>query len=239
MRWVAVRRLSRWLWLLFFVVLAAAGLQALLVVEERDPWDLPWTPLDLEAPIGLFTGAKLVRLGEPPGACRAALGRAGIGFTALPPRERGPSCGYDDAVRLGGRAPRAAMACPLAAGVAVWLREVVQPAAVEMLGSRVVAIEDYGSYACRRIYGRAEGVMSQHARANAVDIAGFRLADGRRITIARDWTSARGGAFLHRVRDGGCRLFGTTLSPDYNAAHRDHLHLDMAPRGGFGWRMCG
>ncbi|WP_375292508.1 extensin family protein, partial [Sphingomonas melonis] len=83
------------------------------------------------------------------------------------------------------------------------------------------------------------GTWSEHATADAVDIAGFRLADGRRITVVGDWTgSGDKAAFLREVRDGACRLFATTLSPDYNAAHRDHLHLDQADRGAMGWRAC-
>lgn len=237
-----MRRLSKLLWPVFLLLLAAVAIQALLVVERRDPEDLPWTPLDLTAPIGLFTGRKLAALAERPGACRALMTQAEIGFVALPARTDGPTCGYRDAVRLGRRdgvtPPAAAMACPLAASVDVWMERVVQPAAIELLGSRVARTEDLGSYACRRIYGRAEG-WSQHAFANAIDISGFRLADGRRVTVARDWNEGAEGRFLHRIRDGGCRLFATTLSPDYNAAHRDHLHLDQADRGAMGWRMCG
>jgi hypothetical protein len=70
-------------------------------------------------------------------------------------------------------------------------------------------------------------------------VAGFRLEDGTRVSVVRDWTA--GGAksdFLKEVRDGGCDLFATVLSPDYNAAHRDHLHLDQAQRGSLGWRGC-
>ena len=92
---------------------------------------------------------------------------------------------------------------------------------------------------CRRLYGRDSGSWSEHARANAVDIAGFTLADGTRISVAGDWEEegAR-GRFLKEVRDGACRLFATVLSPDYNAAHRDHFHLDQAGRGAMGWRAC-
>jgi hypothetical protein len=129
------------------------------------------------------------------------------------------------------------LACPLAAALASWEWDVVQPAAVRAFGTTVARIDHYGSYACRRIYGRASGGWSEHARAAAIDIAGFRLADGRRITVAADWKGQGAEArFLHEVRDGACRLFGTILSPDYNAAHRDHLHLDEARRGG--WGVC-
>jgi hypothetical protein len=103
----------------------------------------------------------------------------------------------------------------------------------------VAAVDHAGSYSCRRIYGRSEGRFSEHATADALDITGFRLADGTRISVLRDWES--GGpktAFLHDVRDGSCRLFATVLSPDYNAAHADHLHLDQAERGKVGWSLC-
>ena len=77
------------------------------------------------------------------------------------------------------------------------------------------------------------------ATADAVDIAAFRLADGTAISIVADWAEPGAkAAFLHRVRDGGCDLFATVLSPDYNAAHADHVHFDQAQRGAFGWRGC-
>lgn len=211
------------------------------------PQDLPWTPLDLGAPVGLFTGRKLTALTEDAPACRALLDKAGVRYTALPPRFDGAQCGYDDAVRFtAGGARRIALApaglgtsCPVAAALAVWEWNIVQPQAEAILGSRVVAIRHFGSYSCRRLYGRDQGNWSEHARANAVDIAGFQLADGRSISVVKDWNGdAPAARFLHAVRDGACDLFATTLSPDYNAAHRDHLHLDQAARGARGWRAC-
>ena len=68
---------------------------------------------------------------------------------------------------------------------------------------------------------------------------GFELADGRRISVLRDWQGRpQDAAFLRAARDAACRVFSTVLSPDYNAAHRDHLHLDTANRGPGGWRAC-
>ena len=231
--------------LLILAALAIAGLIALAAVRSH-PEDLPWTPLDLGAPVGMFTGRKISALGDDFPACRAVLDRAGVRYTALPPREDGASCGYDDAVRFtSGGARRIAfapasvgIACPVAAGLAAWEWNVVQPAAQARFGEPVVRIEHFGSYSCRRLYGRDQGSWSEHARANALDVAGFVLASGRRITVVRDWKSDRDGAFLREVRDGACGLFATVLSPDYNAAHRDHLHLDQADRGGMGWRAC-
>jgi hypothetical protein len=232
--------------LLLAIPVVAGAIFWLVALSNRHPEDVPWTELDLARPVGAFTGRKLAALGGEGGKCRAHLRRAGIRFVALPPLGGG-QCGYDDAVRL---APGGALemayrpadlgtSCPVAAGLALWEWHVVQPAALRHFGSKVAAVEHFGSYSCRRLYGRSEGAWSEHASANAVDIAGFRLADGRRISVAGDWQE--GGAkalFLRDVRDGACRLFASTLSPDYNAAHRDHFHLDQAERGATGWRAC-
>lgn len=241
-----MRRLRRTLTLL--VVLAALALGALLLYghARRHPEDVPWTELDLSRPIGAFTGRKLADLADAGPRCKALLERAGVRFAPLPARRAGPQCGYDHAVRLArggaldiGYRPELGANCAVVAGLALWEWHVVQPAAHRHFGQEVVAIHHYGSYACRRLYGRARGGWSEHATANAVDIAGFTLADGTRISVLDDWGEAGvRGAFLEEVRDGACRAFATVLSPDYNAAHRDHLHLDQAERGGWGWRAC-
>ena len=239
----------RWLrWLKILLVLASLAFLGLLAwgYARSHPEDLPWTELDLTRPPGAFTGRKLAGLDGEAEKCRALLDRAGVPFAALPPRE-GEQCGYDDAVRLGTggavtldwRPAGLGTSCPVAAGLALWEWHVVQPAALEHFGSRVAAVEHFGSYSCRRIYGRSEGAWSEHATANAVDIAGFRLEDGRRVSVAGDWDADGAKAqFLRDVRDGACDLFATVLSPDYNAAHRDHLHFDQAARGRTGWRGC-
>jgi hypothetical protein len=214
---------------------------------RNHPEDLPWTELDLGRPVGAFTGRKLAALGGEAGKCRALLTEAGVRFTALPPRRDGPQCGHDDAVRFasggalgaGYRPADLGVACPVAAALALWEWHVVQPAALAHFGEQVATIEHFGSYSCRRLYGRGEGDWSEHATANAVDIAAFRLERGRRISVAGDWEGAGAEArFLREVRNGACRLFATVLSPDYNEAHRDHIHLDQARRGAMGWRAC-
>lgn len=211
------------------------------------PQDVPWVPLDLGQPVGMFTGRKLTALTQDRTQCLGLLDRAGIRYTALPARSDGAQCGYDDAVRFTAGGARAisyrpatlGMSCPVAASLALWEWDAVQPAARELLGSEVVAIDHLGSYNCRRISGRSTSDWSEHARANAVDIAAFRLKDGRRISVLRDWKDQGAkGQFLRRVRDQACDLFATTLSPDYNAAHADHFHLDQAYRGSMGWRAC-
>jgi hypothetical protein len=233
--------------LVTLLLLALAGFGALLLYghARRHPEDVPWTDLDLSQPIGAFTGRKLAGLDG--GHCQALLTRAGIRYTRLPDRDAGPQCGYRHAVRF---APGGSLTvryhpadlgaqCPVAAALALWEWHVVQPAAQRHFGQAVVAIDHFGSYACRRLYGREAGAWSEHAHANAIDVAGFTLADGRRIGVLRGWNGGGAeGAFLREVRDSACRLFSTVLSPDYNQAHYNHLHLDEAPRGAWGWRAC-
>lgn len=242
-----MRALRRWTTLL--VVVAGAAMLALLLWGwlRRHPQDVPWAPLDLGQPVGLFTGRKLTALTQDRAQCLGLLDRAGIRYTALPARTDGAQCGYDDVVRftsggaraIGYRPATLGVSCPVAASLALWEWDAVQPAARALLGSEVIAIDHLGSYNCRRISGRSGSDWSEHARANAVDIAGFRLADGRRISVVRDWEDqGAAGQFLRRVRDEACQLFATTLSPDYNAAHADHFHLDQAYRGPMGWRAC-
>ncbi|WP_253183247.1 extensin-like domain-containing protein [Sphingobium phenoxybenzoativorans] len=225
-------------------VAAALALTAYALLKGR-PQDLPWTPLDLAQPVGQFTGRKLAGLTAHPRTCQDLLAKAGVPFVAMKPGGEG-QCAYADAIRP--RTAEGAIAldpvdvapsCPVVAALKLWEWHVVQPAAQRLFGQPVVRITHFGSYSCRRMYGRSSGDFSEHATADAIDISGFILADGRRISVVGDWAGDDpGGLFLRDVRDGACRLFSTVLSPDYNAAHRDHLHLDQAERGEMGWRAC-
>lgn len=241
-----MRRLRRILTTLILLGLAAFGGLLLFGHARRHPEDMPWTALDLSRPVGVFTGRKLADLADEGGRCEALMTEAGIRFVRLPPRA-GPQCGYRHAVRFarGGareiafRPADLGTNCAVAAGLALWEWHVVQPAARRHFGREIAGIDHFGSYSCRRVYGRQEGMWSEHASANAVDIAGFTLDGGTRISVVRDWEDdGPRGRFLREVRDGACDLFATVLSPDYNAAHRDHFHLDQAERGAFGWRGC-
>jgi hypothetical protein len=213
-------------------VAAALFLAARGWLAEHPEHD-PWAPLDLNDPPGWTTQRKLAALRRDPAECRAVLERSEVAFTTLPAAGEG-ECRRGDRTVLGETllAPDApAATCAVGAALVLWLRQGVQPAAEELLGSPVARVEHFGAYSCRRLYGRDSGPWSEHATGNAIDIAAFVLDDGRRISVASDWT--RGGeeaAFLRRARDEACGVFGTVLSPDYNAAHADHLHLDQAPR---------
>ncbi len=231
-------------WLVLACALAALAL-VLYAVMRGQPQNLPWTKLDLAQPVGLFTGRKLAALTREPAECRALLDKAGVAYTPMAPGGEG-QCAFADTVQL--RPERGAIAyaprevapsCPVVAALKLWEWNIVQPAAQKAYKQPIARIEHLGSYSCRRMYGRSTGDFSEHATADAIDISGFVLADGRRVTVLKQWDDEDpDGAFLHAVRDGACRLFSTVLSPDYNAAHRDHLHLDQAERGSTGWRAC-
>ncbi len=180
------------------------------------------------------TGASITQ--TPQGrACLSSLGVTQANFTPLPDQYYGAGCSTLGTVKLAwlkgddGRldvANLGPVACPVAAALQGWARFGVDRAARQILGSPLARIETMGSYSCRNVAGTAR--LSAHATASAVDIAAFRLADGRRISILDDWNSAspQTRAFLRTVRDSACRRFGTVLTPDYNAAHRNHLHLE-------------
>ncbi len=219
--------------LLLLLALGAFFLAARGWLAEHPEHD-PWAPLDLNDPPGWATQRKLAALRADPAECRAVLERSGVAFEALPATGEGACRRPDRTVLVD--APLSpnppAATCAVGAAFELWLRRGVQPAAEELLGSPVARLEHFGAYSCRRLYGRDEGPWSEHATGNAIDIAAFVLADGRRISVALDWAGQGAEAnFLRRARDGACGVFGTVLSPEYNAAHADHLHLDQAARG--------
>lgn len=172
-------------------------------------------------------------------ACLADLGSKSAGFTSLPDQYYGAGCSTVGTVKLSVlKSDRAELAlaglgpvtCPLADSLAGWARYGVDRAAQQILGSPLVRIETMGSYSCRNIAGSPR--RSAHATGNAIDVSGFVLADGRRITIAGNWAdkSPQVQRFFVAIRQSACKRFGTVLTPAYNAAHHDHLHLEMSGR---------
>ncbi|WP_164117752.1 extensin family protein [Sphingorhabdus sp. Alg239-R122] len=177
-------------------------------------------------------------------ACHADLGKAKVNFTPLPDQYFGGGCSQVNSVNLSNvgfdrNSPFRStlevtnlgpVTCPLALNFASWAQYGVARAARQMLGSDLVRIETMGSYSCRSIAGSAR--LSQHAHANAIDVAAFVLADGRRISVKSEWNgSRREREFLRVVHRSACKRFGTVLGPDYNNAHRDHFHFDMSGKG--------
>lgn len=228
---------------LLFLLLLALAAWALHsgAVRVPDAWN-PWAPLRIDAPPNWLTGFKLARASADREACSQALAQAGMRATALPDRETGPGCGFENAYRIERTSLEVgeafSLSCRAALSLALWERHVLQQAAEDHLDRRVARIEHLGSYACRNVYGGADRRRSQHATADALDIAGFVLEDGRRVRVLADWRArstdvgategdaADKAGFLRAVHDGACTWFDAVLGPEYNAAHADHFHFD-------------
>ena len=190
-------RKTHWMALLLCSAMAAAGYgfySGWLVIPERFN---PWSPLDVMAPPDWLTGYKLARARSKPALCLNALVQSGMRYDRLPDRVTGPGCGFENAVRLREAGVRLgaplALSCPMALSFFMWEKHALQPAALRHFGQPVVALEHLGSYACRNI-NRGEGtgtntsaLRSRHATADALDIAGFTLSNGKRITVAKNW----------------------------------------------------
>ena len=194
----------------------------------------PLPRLDLRNPLPVIVDWQLAELRYDRRLCREMIGADDV-IEARPIGDRPlkDGCGWINAVRVskagGASLGVGRVTCQVAGAVALWVEYVVQREALRIFGARVVQIDNLGTYSCRNIVGNQfwQGRRSEHATANAIDIAGFRLDNGERISILRDWKSGgKKEEFLRAVHRGGCRYFRVALSPDFNPAHRDHFHFD-------------
>jgi hypothetical protein len=172
--------------------------------------------------------------------CRAQLAGLDAVFEPAAPIKDG-DCGLPAPIQLKGFKngreppllfqPPPMVSCKLARALGRWIADVVQPAALSHLQAPIVAMTTLSSYNCRARYDNPAKRMSEHAYANAVDIAAFVTAKGERITVEEHWNEdGERSAFLHEVHAGACRMFGTVLGPEANASHKNHFHLDMRAR---------
>jgi hypothetical protein len=127
--------------------------------------------------------------------------------------------------------PPATLACPIVSALDHWVSESVQPAAMRWFGSPVTEIKQISAYSCRAMVGAGGSGISEHAFGNAIDIAAFTFSDGRRVTVEAGWhgTPEEQG-FLRDVHLAACDYFSTVLAPGYNAAHYNHIHVDLMRR---------
>jgi hypothetical protein len=148
---------------------------------------------------------------------------------------RGPQMAAAQAATL---TPAATLACPLVSALDRWVSEGVQPAAMRWFGAQVIEIKQISAYSCRSMVGDGSSHISEHAFGNALDVAGFIFADGRKVLVRDGWhgTPEEQG-FLHDVQLYACETFTTVLAPGYNAAHYDHIHVDLMRRDS-GRRPC-
>ncbi len=127
--------------------------------------------------------------------------------------------------------PAATLACPIVSALDRWLADSVQPAAKRWFGARVVEIKQISAYSCRGMNGNSHAHISEHAFGNALDIAAFTLADGRRVTVKDGWRGTpEEQGFLRDVQAAACQQFTTVLAPGSNVYHYDHMHVDLMRR---------
>jgi len=184
----------------------------------------PGAPLSLSAP-GVISPDNQQAIDEPDS-------NDGVRYSPqrpLPPL--GPSRGAVGALGPVSVKPAATLACPLVAQLDRWISEQVQPAAQRWFGAPVVEIKQISAYSCRGMNGNPNAHISEHAFGNALDIAAFTLADGRRITVKDGWHGLpEEQGFLRDVQGGACQDFTTVLAPGSNAYHYDHIHVDLMRR---------
>ncbi|MGI9408307.1 MAG: extensin family protein [Hyphomicrobiaceae bacterium] len=198
----------------------------------------PFATVDLADPTGWFLDWRIAQLADDKITCRAIFTKPHIIASRVKDRGTRDGCGWYNAYRVskaGGAAitPAMTMQCGEAAAVAMWIRYAVQPAAKRYFGSKVTQVRNVGGYSCRRIrggIGEIFNIRSEHARANALDVTAFQLANGTSVSVLRDWyRKGPKREFLRAVHAGACDFFRVTLGPEANVDHRDHFHLDRGP----------
>lgn len=221
----------RWILLFFILVSAGAGI-ALYQSWVRIPanW-LPWKPVDLDMPPGWLVRFHVNSLSIDRPACFAALDRAALEYRRLDDRPIKDGCGLIGGVVIQKSHTPYSSAFQATCGMTAalyWFEQEVDLLAVFHTGARIAQIQHYGTYACRNVNSRETGRRSQHATANAIDIAGFKFSDGSSASVLRDWgKDTPQGRFLLDTHRLACRIFNVTLGPDYNALHANHFHLDL------------
>jgi len=209
---------------------ACAGLLWFNLVPPRFN---PLSDIDLARPDAWFMDWKLARLRSDSGLCRRVLHKPWVEAQSIPNSPAKDGCGWTNGVHLlaagNARLHAYRVTCEMTASLALWMTHEVQPRAQQMLGARIASVQHFGTYACRNMKGNPHwsGVRSEHARANALDVAGFTLSNGKQISVLRDWGKATPeGRFLRAIHAGACPYFRVAIGPDYNQAHRNHFHYD-------------
>jgi len=213
------------------IVAGVAVHESLLRIPAR------WLPPDLRQPPGMLAHLQLNGLSTDGVACRAVLARADLKFTPLPDRDLGKGCGFKDVVRTEASPiafnARVTATCSMTAAL-TWYQRMLDEIALRDLGTKVARIDQLGTYSCRNINSATSGSLSQHATANAIDIAAFHLEDGRTVSVLADYGKpTAAGKFLDDAHEAACGLFNIVLGPRFNRLHANHFHLDMGP-----FRFC-
>ncbi|MDQ0454460.1 extensin-like domain-containing protein [Rhizobium paknamense] len=178
--------------------------------------------------------------------CLTDLKAEGAVFEPKPRIDDGNGCGIDKPVEVTRilpevtLEPKATLRCEAALELSRWLKTVAIPAADQALPDkgRLKTVHQASSYICRNRNSQATGKMSEHARGNAIDIAGFTFEGGEvPMKIVPDSDPTLPGAFQRTLNASACLYFTTVLAPGSDETHKDHLHLDLIKRRNE-YRVC-
>ncbi|MEZ3498159.1 extensin family protein [Pantoea sp. KPR_PJ] len=226
--------------IILLLVLVAAGWGSLPWLKQHLPPQYnPFRPLAVTDPPGWITRYKLKRLENNPAACLEVMQRAEqAGFVTFSARPAVTgNCPLSNPLRIQrfGKVSLSSSflaSCPMAVASTMYVLRSQQRLEQEQPAVSLKRINHVGSYACRNIYHRAEGRLSEHATADAWDVTGFQLANGQRLEVSKNWTQPETqSALLHLLWREGCNNFGNALGPNYNAAHASHFHFGMRGTG--------
>lgn len=174
----------------------------------------------------------------------------GVVYRRIPDEDTDRGCEIKDGVEVTGigavKLTRPALLTQeMAIRIGRWVKDSLEPEVQKTFRSQLAAIDVGGSYSCRNIYGkpfggRFAGRLSEHAFANAIDIGGFKLADGRSVDYVKHWRAKDGSSdFFLATSTTACEIFNTTLTPDYDRFHRNHIHVDASPKKEGDAKFCG
>lgn len=184
--------------------------------------------------------------------CKALLAGLDIRYAPVDAIGQQGGCGAPAPIEVSAVAgvrlvPPATQTCAMAAALVAWVGDDVQPAAKKRLGTEVTEIRTATSYACRRRNNGSSGKMSEHSKANALDMSGFTFAQKAGVTVGGkdNWGDgllgaiglSKGGSFLEDIRKDACAHFTTVLGPGSDPFHGDHFHVDVLQRKG-DYRIC-
>ena len=196
----------------------------------------PFPTISMQKQGQWFIDPRLATLRNDRDLCKRVLRGDHIKASPVASRPYKDGCGWHNAFRVtqvgGASIGIKQLSCETTAALSLWVLDAVQPAAKDYLGTSVTSVQNYGTYDCRNIIGNKmwKGVRSQHATANAIDISGFRFANGTSVSLSRHWNDkGPKGRFLRHIHRKSCRYFRVSLGPNFNPSHHDHFHFDRGP----------
>ena len=160
-------------------------------------------------------------------------GDPGLAGVILPAIEAsGSACGISRPVEVhfvSGVAlnEKAILNCDTARTLREWVDEGAQPS-VKALRARITSLRVVSHYACRTRNSQRGARLSEHSKGNAIDIAGFTLDNGTVVSVLEHWRSDKYEPVLRDMYSEACGSFGTTLGPEADRFHQDHMHFDTA-----------